>query len=171
MHIDNYILNPRKIFLAALLVAACIATKAQAWQVEWELDQEMGVLEGPVWRPIIIPYGDGLRRGAPQWTYYRQQPKGAQDDFRQLSPSGAGTPLGGATPGISGGGSIGNGSVGDVGGEIADGGSVMGPGGAGGGSSGTGNDGQGPQITPPDIGGPDIPMDPLPLPPPITPPF
>ena len=57
----------------------------------WEFDMELAVLDPPVRRPIIIPFGDGRQRGGPQLSrraYYKQQPLGAQGDFRNLPPSG-----------------------------------------------------------------------------------
>jgi len=157
--------------LTALL--AGVSAGAWAWEVDWDLDREMKVLERPVWRPIILPYGDGAQRGAPQsaaWIYYKQQPPGAQGDFRNLLPGGAGTP--GGVPELPGSGGPLNESQGTGDGTVADGGtggggtSGGGGTGSGGGNGNNGNQPPGPQLPPPDMGGPSIPTDPIPLPPP-----
>ena len=161
---------PTRAALAALL--AGLAAVAQGWQADWDLDTEMAVLDEPVRRPIILPYGDGRQRGGPDdsrgWSYYRQQPPGAQGDFRNLPPSGEGEPAGGGAPGAPG-------SDSSPGGGTAP-GSGSGPAGGGGDNNvgDGGNNGNnapnqppGPQLPPPEIEGPEIPTDPLP---PINPP-
>lgn len=74
-----------KQFLLALSLA-CVVAPAYCWQQDWQLDTEMDVLDQPVRRPIIIPLGDGLQRGAPNWSIYKQQPAAAQGDFRVRPP-------------------------------------------------------------------------------------
>lgn len=158
--------------LAALSVTAAAAAGAQGWQDDWLLDQEMAVLERPVWRPVILPFGDfeqGRRRGAPGWIY-KQQPPGAQQDFRTISP---GVPVlpGNGVPGAGGSGSGGTPGAGGAPGMAGGPGTPAGDGSMGG-SGGPGDGGTTPPkptLPTPDIdpGGPEIPMDMPPLFPPL----
>ena len=79
MHIKQ--MTHLKQFLLAMSLSSVI-TLAYSWEQDWQLDKEMNVLDQPVRRPIIIPLGDGLQRGAPNWPIYKQQPAAAQGDFR-----------------------------------------------------------------------------------------
>ena len=157
MHVKQ--MTHLKQLLLALSLSS-VVTLAYGWEQDWQLDTEMNVLDQPVRRPIIIPLGDGLQRGAPNWPIYKQQPAAAQGDFRALPPSGQGIPAN--IPVLPG-------SGGSAGGSIP---------GSDGGSPGVPvtpekpnvpGDGpavpDGPQITPPDMGGPDIPLPPINLPP------
>lgn len=50
-----------------------------AWQREYRLDVALGVDLDPIQQPLLIP---GERLGAPRWPLYKQEPPGAQSDFR-----------------------------------------------------------------------------------------
>ncbi len=72
--------------LALALTLTGVVAGAHAWEEDWALDTQMDVLEQPVRRPIILPYGDGRQRGAPALPLYKQQPAAAQEDFRKQPP-------------------------------------------------------------------------------------
>lgn len=54
------------------------------------IDLAMGVLEGPVYRRILIP--PGTQEGAPLFPTYKQEPPATQEDFRPI-PEPIVTPL------------------------------------------------------------------------------
>ena len=83
--------------LLLALTLALVPASTFGWVLDWELDTEMAVLDQPVRRPIILPYGDGRQRGIPQSPFYKQQPAAAHGDFRQLLPA-SGNSLTGRLP-------------------------------------------------------------------------
>ena len=166
--------------LALTIVVVGAAAGAHGWETDWDLDTELAVLDQPVRRPIIIPFGDGRQRGAPLspgWNFYKQQPAGAQGDFRNLAPGGQGAPSGSlptvpSSQGTSGSGntdgSIASATNGTSTSDMAD---AAGSGGTANepGNSNNNNPNQppGPQLPPPEVEPPEIPLPPIP---PIAPP-
>jgi hypothetical protein len=162
MHTERKITMKRlTLILIPALALTGITTNAYGWEQDWELDTQMAVLDQPVRRAIILPYGDGRQRGAPQSPFYKQQSPAAQGDFRELPPANGGGPVGGlptfAKPGGTSPGTGGGTSPGSGGGTPPPTAPEK-PNDPGGGPQQP----VGPQIDPPDIGGPDIPLPPIP---------
>ena len=158
----------------AAVLAVCqlfpVPQAVLAWESDWALDKTLGVVDAPVRRPIILPFGDGAQRGAPLpgGSLYMQQPAGAQRDFRNLAST--------SLPGLAGGVTTSEGSTADsvvVGGSPSTGPAtiVANPGSGSSGSvsdqtdntdQGMGNNGNtidGAQIPLPDLSGDDLPIE------------
>jgi len=61
--------------------AAQLVEDSDSWQQDVEIDRYLNVLRGPVWQPVWFTPAD--RPGYPALQpLYKQQPPGAQQDFR-----------------------------------------------------------------------------------------
>ena len=64
-----------------LPAVAQLVEEPASWQEHQAIDLAMGTLTGPVWQPVWFT-PQGRRPGLQSIPFYRQQPPGAQEDFR-----------------------------------------------------------------------------------------
>ena len=100
------------IAMGAVSVGSVIAQEVESpesWQELEAIDEIMGELHGPVWQPVYFTpsHIPGASTGSP---IYKQQPFGAQQDFRPLTPGPVVAPGSGGTGGPGSGSSPGSGS-------------------------------------------------------------
>jgi len=68
------------LFLYSGYAPAQSVEQTESWQADEQIDIDLHALLGPVWQPVEFTPAD--RYGVPLFPLYKQEPAGAQGDFR-----------------------------------------------------------------------------------------